>query len=76
MLWLHNTLLIQKFCLTTVFSIIGVLYHRWQKYPEAEKAYLKALQLDARHKYAVDNYLLLQQQWQKGVNKPHTLHVK
>lgn len=38
---------------------IGVLYHQWNKLPQAQAAYQRALSLDASHTSARNNYALL-----------------
>jgi Tfp pilus assembly protein PilF len=43
--------------------LAGVLYHLWKKYELADQNYKKALTIDPKHQYALDNYALLQRVW-------------
>ncbi|KAK3095523.1 hypothetical protein FSP39_015624 [Pinctada imbricata] len=46
-----------------VYTNLGVLYHRWGKREEAEKAYRKALQIEPNNQNTLANLQMLQQKY-------------
>ncbi len=58
--------------MNTVY-VIGVLYHRWGRYKQAEQAYLQALMLDPHGVQTQDNLDMLHRKmadWDPTENKP------